>query len=344
MLTAYATQPHYIDHLAPVVAATGAPLLVPTEPLAAHARARHLPVEIGKPRQPGGPVLIAGYRCSYDVHRARPLVLLEHGAGQTYVDVNHMGYAGGEGWGTRLALVLSPGPHAAAAWRRSYPRTPVVEIGCPRLDVLRRLSPGPRSLRLDARVTAAVTFHWRCRKGVETGTAWDDWRAAVGNLAARPDVRLLGHWHPRWEQERAPLRRWWEHLGVETVPSVERLFAQADVLVADNTSLLYEFAATGRPVLCLNGASWRRDVEHGLRFWSHVPGHMLDPGDDLLTGVLTALDDDSTLADLRGRAVSRAYTAVDGRGRVRTGATVRAVDAIADLFAARIPVEQADAG
>ena len=186
------------------------------------------------------------------------------------------------------------------AWRHGYPRLRVTEFGTFHAPFTER--PLPR--------TVAFTFHWDCTQTLETRTAWHDWRAQVGNLAASRRFPLLGHWHPRWDRHarRGPneLATFWTSLDVRHA-SVEEVFARAGLLVADNTSLLYEFAATGRPVLCLNARAYRRDVEHGLRFWSHLPGHVLDPGDDLATGIVTACTDWEVTKELRDAAVAEVY-------------------------------------
>lgn len=310
MIDVYATWSHYLDHLLDATAGLDVRVVCPTEALAVHAYARGARnVTRGNVRMPGGPTLVAGYADARDTHASRPLALVEHGAGQTYLDVEHMGYAGGPGW-SRLDLVLSPGPHAAARWRAAYPSLRVVEIGAPE----HRPYAGPTGL-------VAVTFHWRCNKTIESGTAWREWQDTVARL---PRERLLGTWHPRWGERRGTnnLADWWTALGVEVAEDVEDVFARADVLVCDNTSLAYEFAATGRPVVSLNASWWRKDVEHGLRFWAHVPGIMLDPGDDLAAGIDAALT--GAGEDARRAAVAHAYGGARDDGRAALASWVRA--------------------
>lgn len=295
VIDAYGTQPHYRHYL------TNAIAHIPGARLLDHP-----------PTEPGPPVLIAGYVDARDIHPDRRVALIEHGAGQTYSDVDHMGYAGGTGW-DRLSLVLAPGPHCARAWRNAYPSLPVVEFGTFHDTYVPRPLPP----------TIAFTFHWDCTQTIETRTAWPDWQRQIAEVVASERWPILGHWHPRWDRHhrKGPnlLAAWWSKIGVPHA-SVDDVFTKAGLLVADNTSLLYEFAATGRPVLCLNATAYRRDVEHGLRFWKHTPGHMLDPGDDLATGIGTAQSDWHVARWLRDQAVAETYALARGdQARRRCG-------------------------
>lgn len=290
----YATHQHYRDHLAPIAAAFGVPV------------SDHVPAGTG-------PVVVASNGNLADARATgRPLVLLNHGAGQTY-NVNHPSYAGGGGHND-VALFLEPGPHAATATRRTNPHARVVEVGCPKLDARHTAPPKPRG----PRPVVAVTFHWRCRVCPETDTAFDHYRDALTDLVAGPWT-VLGHGHPLMLNELRPV---WDSLGVETVDCLDDVFDRADVLVGDNTSALYEFASLNRPVVCVNAPRYRRNVHHGLRFWDAVPGVQCDQPGDLTAAVAAALDDPDEYRQLRAHAVSRAYTACDGNG------TRRAVDAI----------------
>lgn len=323
MIDVFCSRPHYLDHLLPVVLGLGddARLLVTTEELWRGAREAGVErVERGVPRRPGPPTLVAGYMDANWTSSARRLALLEHGVGQTYTDVEHKGYAGGPDW-ERLSLALVPGPWAREQWEKGWPGLRAVEVGVPKLDRwhgwMRWPASDPPSI--------AFTFHWQCTQTVETWPAFDDWADQIAALARTGEHRLLGHWHPRWGDR---LARWYTARGIELAPRFEDVLRGADLLVADNTSALYEFAALDRPVLCLNEHRWRRDVDHGLRFWDRAPGLQAWPGESIADTVADALADPAEHQEARRLAMAAAYgDTMDGQ------ATKRAVDTLREWAA-----------
>jgi CDP-glycerol glycerophosphotransferase (TagB/SpsB family) len=167
----------------------------------------------------------------------------------------------------------------------------------------------------------AWTTHWECHICPETRSSWlfyADWMGAIlANFRAQ-GWKVIGHGHPR--DERARVR--WEHLGVEWEPSDSGVFNRASLLIADNTSLMYEFASLGRPVLALNAPWYRRDVEHGLRFWSHCPGQMIDHPEQLLRFDLDQYVYSAEAEMLRSAAVAEAYAHVDGHAATRAASFI----------------------
>ncbi len=253
--------------------------------------------------------LVASYTDVVKARNAghRKIVLMQHGIGQSYSDTN-TAYPGGRD-NDAVGLFLVPGEHPAERWRHAYPRARVEVVGSPRLDVLPRRAAGP--------LTVAVTFHWR-QGDHEKGNAFDHYKDAVVELAKVFPV--IGHNHPRATR----LPRFYAKHGIEYVPSFEEVCRRADVLVFDNTSAGYEFAATGRPVVLMNAPGYRRSVEHGLRFWdaSDVGPNVNDP---------------SELANQVGRAllmlpndIERREAALDKVFAYRTGAAQRSADVIRD--------------
>jgi len=131
---------------------------------------------------------------------------------------------------------------------------------------------------------------------------------------------VLGHGHPRlWSR----IARRWQSLGVEPVRELAEVLERADVLVADNTSAMFEFASLGRPVVVLNAPWYRRDVEHGLRFWSHVPGVQVDHRGLLVPAVDEALRNPDATAAQRAAATRAAYAHTDGMAAARAAQAIR---------------------
>lgn len=312
-----ATEPQYLDHLAPVWKALERDerrwfhvprFLIP------HALVRGIDSDrLAKP-QPAADdrlLVVASYK---DARRApqRRVALLEHGAGQTYSD-SHPSGPGGEGR-QNVALFLCTNEDVAERNWRAYPAAQHRVVGCPKLDAwhdggLRLVSMPP---------TVAVSFHWNSNQAPEAGWAFDHYVNELPSVvAAHPGA--LGHAHPRAFRFLEPAFEW---AGLEPVDDFEQVLLRADLYVCDNSSTLFEFAATGRPVLVLNAPAYRRDVNHGLRFWSHVPGLQCDEPADLLHRIAEALEDRPEQQALRHRAVERAYGALDGK------ATQRAVSAL----------------
>lgn len=172
------------------------------------------------------------------------------------------------------------------------------------------------------RPTVAFTWHWQYADYPEGTSALPHYREAVESLAADPErpYDLLGHAHPRAWAEVDP---WYRAIGIEAVASDAEVFARADVLVADTSSLLYEFASLDRPVVVLNAPWYRRDVDHGGRFWEHADvGIQVDEPDDLADAIARSLTDPPAVAQRRREIVAAVYSRVDGT------ASARAVDAI----------------
>lgn len=325
---AYVSHPHYWDHLQPIVAGLPVGLRggvwAASDELARVLRLRGVAVwgpRDGRRMPAGEPVLVAGFADVRAV-RGRPVGLVEHGAGQTYVKVSDGSYAGGRGRG-RVSLFLCPSGRVADANRKAYPDATVEVVGCPRLDVLHKARREYAQHRDGTRV--AVSFHWACGLVPEAGSGWDAFRGDVTALVADGRWQVLGHGHPRlWSR----LERWWRRLGVEPVENWLSVIRRADVFVCDNSSTMFEACAVGLPVVVLNAPQYRRGVEHGLRFWEHAGmGPNVEPGD----GLEWALNDVALFERERAEVAQAVYDVLpDGSGE----ATRRAVEAVV-LWATR---------
>lgn len=321
-LYAYASRQHYLDHLRPVVEALrdrGVPVGMWT--------ASGCRVEAGDrtgvPADRPVPVLVASHADGQSVGN-RPLVLMEHGAGQSYRGpFLHPAYAGGrDRVRDRVLLFVCPGRVAAAANRFAYPLVPTAEVGCPRLDPLHR-DPPPGDGR-----TVAFAFHWDASAvAIEAGTAWEHFAPHLAALAgefAAAGLRMVGHGHPRAMHRYAPAYR---AAGVEVVDEAT-VMHDAAVLVFDNTSLGWEFASTGRPVALLDHPLWRHEVEHGLRFWRHADAGPRTADPRAVAGAVALALADVQFPERRAAAVADVYAATDGH------AAGRAADAIRDTISA----------
>jgi hypothetical protein len=298
MIDFLATSPHYEDHLAPIRAA-----------LPERARGEMLH---DRPRGDRRPTVCSASRDTRTVIRSgRPVAVTEHGYGQSYSTSHNQSYPGGHGLGA-VGLFLAPNEHAADRWRTEYPKARVEVVGCPKLDTLPMRVPGPGPV-------IALSFHWGCTVAPEAKGAWDFYKRAIPDLALR--YQVLGHGHPRLMGTIAGTYR---RLGVEVVDDFADVCRRADLYVCDNSSTIYEFASTGRPVVVLNAPWYRRSANHGLRFWDAASvGVQCDDPDDLPAVIEEALADHPEQQAAREAALDLVYS-------VRRGASQRAADVLLD--------------
>jgi hypothetical protein len=218
-------------------------------------------------------VMVAGFP-DIEVAGGRPTIYVEHGAGQSYIGARGQSanyYHGGEHPENVIAY-LGPRQDVIDAWGR-----PGYACGAPICD--------PYPLHGQGR-TAALTFHWAGgaphKVGVpEAGTAFEHYVEQMPAIVSRLRKNgwdVIGTRHPRFNR----MRGYWERLGVEAVEDAHEVRLRAQLVIADNTSLLYEAMYLGRYVIALNCPDFRRDVEHGLRFWENAPRLQCDDADALI--------------------------------------------------------------
>jgi hypothetical protein len=309
VIDAYASQPHYHDHIWPI-----------WEHLPNRGRLIvHRSLENTRPHDLVGaapppdrnPIIVAGTTDLMKTAR-RPTVFVEHGAGQTY-STQHPGYAGGPGRG-RVGLFLCPNEQVAEKNGRVYPQARVEVVGSPRVEWLQRR-------RADAVVTSrepgdrpavAFSFHFDCAFWPEARWAFPYYRDTLTSLIPllKERYEVLGHGHPRaWPV----LEKFWERIGVEPVREFTEICERADLYICDNSSTIFEAAAVGIPVILLNQPAYRKNIEIGLRFWEHadIGPQVDDPGDlaDTISDVLLEMD---RWEAPRSRMVSNVYSVLDG--------------------------------
>lgn len=318
----FASEIHFADHLAPVYRALSDPgdfiinhALFQREPIAED----RLPPSTAEVHDTSRPVLVASYG---DVKKARhqnrkQIAFMEHGIGQSYIpdgrNSSLRSYAGGPDRDD-VGLFLVPNEYAGAKFRETYPDARVEVIGSPKLDSLPAKDP---SIPL----TVAVSFHWDCYLVPETVSAFGHFRFVLDELKAA--YNLIGHGHPRAFTGPPMLERRYRRLEIPAVQDFADVCRQADLYICDNSSSLYEFASTGRPVVVMNSPNYRKDVHHGLRFWEAIPGIEVDSPGRLLDAVALALTDPPHLRAKREAALDMVYA-------YRSGAAQRAAAALED--------------
>lgn len=329
-LDALAFEPQFLDHVAPVWKALPAALRghlrvsetlldraarlgLAAEPVNDDELRRSSPPPKAKPGT--GPVAFAvsigdikvGRRLGY-----QRFIFMEHGAGQSYPGdqhgARHASYAGGVDR-EDVVMFLVPNEYSARLWLEAYPESATHIVGCPRLDVLPAREPGPE--------TVAISFHWPGFVAPEADTALGFYMPVLKDLSQRFNV--IGHAHPKgdWPDR---MRRIYQRAGIPFVQDFDDVCRQADVYVCDNSSTLFEFAATGRQVVVLNAPQYRKNVHHGLRFWDAADvGVQVDEKNLLGDAVALALRDRQEERDAREAALDVVYA-------YRTGAAKRAAD------------------
>lgn len=262
---AYASQPHFMDHLLPIFNKLPESMRGWTE---IH---RNMP----KRSDPDDIIMVAA---NGDFIPGRRNIYVEHGAGQKYVEYRnklaHKSYHGSE-LPENVICAISPRQDVADSWN-----VPAFAAGAPICD--------PYHLYGSQSGVVAITFHWNAEPVCpEATSAFAHYFEHLGRLIygwRQQGLTVLGHYHPKFPQ----LADRWNSMKVP-IATADEVRNRADILIADNTSLAYEMAYLGRNVISLNAPWYRRDVDHGLRFWDHVPGIQVDDADELHALDLTCL-------------------------------------------------------
>lgn len=255
------------------------------------------------------PILTAAYGDMAKIARAgeRKIVLMQHGIGHTF---GTPAYANGGGRNDAVDLWLAP--NGVVASKILDVRQARIEIvGSPKTDqfvhfrgwadhgVLQELSNGKETV-------IGFSCHWGARtmKPPELASAWEIYHPFLADLARR--YKVLGHSHPITAAERKPI---FERAGVEYVERWQDVVERADIYINDISSTLYEFLLTGKPVIVLNAPWYRRNVEHGIRFWEASDvGINVNYPDELIPAVERTIREYGTIHDeQRIRAINRLF-------------------------------------
>lgn len=255
----------------------------------------------------------------------RATVYMQHGTGQAF-----QGSTGGNTGHiptrhdavSNTQLYLTPSSYHIDQMA-PYTKAPIVPIGCPKLDVWHTQPEKPKS---DPPVVA-LAFHWDRHTFPETRSAWDFYKPHFNLLTDMRDageIELLGHGHPLMRDVFMPVYR--RH-KIPFAKYFTEVLEKADILLNDASSVLFEFASLDRPVVVLNTPWYRKDVEHGLRFWEHANiGIQVDnPETELQAAIRNSLAYDPN-KEQRHAAVQAAYEYTDG------SCAEKAVEAILEVL------------
>lgn len=242
------------------------------------------------------------------------MVYVEHGAGQTYID-SPLYYFERK----NILLDILPSKRLLEIFQLRYPYSVKRAVGCPALD---KWHAEPIFLS-NPTPNIALSFHFDRKTLPETRSAYLYFKSAIKALGLQNRWKILGHGHPRIIDQLSPI---YAEYKIEIVRNFDNIMNRADIYICDNSSTLFEFASTDRPVVVLNAPWYRRDIEHGLRFWEHADvGVNCDHPDDLLDAIELALADLPEQQAKRNKAVKAVYEYTDG------SASQRAANAIVEF-------------
>jgi len=316
VVDAIATFPHFVDHLLPIWNALP---LAQRGVFAARANAADHAQRLGLTTvtqlPPGNRLVLVAAHADYEeaVAAGRQVAYVNHGVGQSWRSStgqllpNDVGRPRPE-----VRVFLTPGPHATAVTREANPGAKVVEVGSAKVEVLRTI-PRPTEPLL------VVSTHWDHRLVAETRPALPTYL----NVIRDSPIPVALHSHPRialWGREQAA------ELGLEFIETFTEVCHRATVYATDSSSTLFEFAALDRPVVVVNGASYRRNHNHGLRFWeaAGVGVNVNDPS-EFASAVARAIEDAPARRQQRAEAVAMAYHPFDGHAAGRAATALREV-------------------
>jgi len=287
-----ASDVHFVDHIQPVWAALKPSIrgTFYSSTSQAHERALSYGIESVQ-GVPGFNITLASSFTDYKKCQG-PVILMEHGAGFSFSN-NHPSYAGGSGK-DRVVLFLHPNKTSQAKNKIAYPDVPSHVIGMPKLDLVKKRAAKGR--------VVAISFHWDAKQSPEARTALQYYRPILRALAKNKDFTVIGHCHPRkgWPEKVKAIYR---YAGIPFYPRFERVLEEADLYITDASSTGYEFAAAGRHAIYLNAPWYRKEINHGIRYWDYLPGPMVDKPTELIPTILDVLDNPDKWEKQRQAAV-----------------------------------------
>jgi hypothetical protein len=310
-----ATLPHYLDHIVEIwrqLSASGRGKFYVPARLMDYARFKGVePSEVRTtspiskdvilPTGPNPIVTSAYVDMAAANQKLRTLIFMQHGIGMSfYADVGtrvrRLGYAGGGGMQQYVNLFLSPNKYTENLILKQFPNALDVVVGVPKMD---KWVGQPKPLNSKPKVV--ISFHWQGHKVTpEMGDAFEHFESALPLLSREFD--LYGHAHPKVALS---MKAKFESMGIPYIATFDEVLRTADLYINDASSTIYEFCFVNRPVVIMNAPWFRRNVNHGIRFWdySNVGINCDDPKDLVLAAAMALEDKDMDIVHNRIRAV-----------------------------------------
>lgn len=226
-----------------------------------------------------------------------PMILTEHGIGQTYSSP-HSSFANSRIGKDNVFLFLSPNLINKQKYLEKDDNRPIEVIGVPKMDKWHNQDLKKR----EKKPIVCLSFHWDSYIVPETRGTFSFYQPILEALNQNDHFSLVTHGHPRIINK---VKRYSQDLGIETYDSFEEVLEKADIYACDNSSTLFEFASTNRPVVVLNAPWYRRNINHGLRFWDFSDiGYNCNKPEELEEVILKSLNEDQETRERREEIIS----------------------------------------
>lgn len=221
-------------------------------------------------------------------------------------------------------LLLSVSPFTSSIFPSALAFAgPVAEVGSPRLDALARDDRwGAAEVReelgisRDRRILLYAPT-WRDDRRTSELLDVEQFRRAFGQewtLVVRAHPNVLG------SREKAAISRGPHIVDASRYPVIEKLYGAADALVTDYSSVMFDFAVTGRPQMFLApDLDWYRDEARGfyVEYEETVPGPVHASTKTLLAQLPEVLESDGPWGARREEFRARFAPLEDGAASAR---------------------------
>ena len=220
-------------------------------------------------------------------------------------DIEQPQFASGRSYFPQLAndvaqwdALLSPNPFSTPIMRNAFKfEGEIWETGYPRNDVLARDDSGAVAARVrrrlglpDGKRVVLYAPTWRDNQYYASGRYRFDLRLDLERAyqVLGPDYVVLIRGHHQLADDVTAGQRPGFALDVTRYPDVSELFLATDVLVTDYSSVMFDFAATGRPMIFFTyDLEQYRDNLRGFYFdfETEAPGPLLATSEEVLTAI-----------------------------------------------------------